>query len=79
MMNTLSKQLPMIPRLTTTAVNAEHLSQDYAGWQLLEVDTNAGEILICKPWAAWEYTKSKNLLILYEGTAAAWLRSRPRT
>ena len=66
----------MIPRLTTTEMNAEHTIRPYAGWQLLEWDGQAREILICKSRAAHERTKAKNLVILCDAAAATWLRSR---
>jgi hypothetical protein len=49
------------------------MARDYVGWDLLEVDSNAEEILICKPCtAAWIYTRSKHLLILCGEAAAIW-------
>ena len=75
MKTTLLHRLPMIPRLTA-ARKAECLARDYMGWDLLEVDGSAGEILICKPCApAWSYTRSKHLLILCSDLAAAWQRN----
>ena len=38
MKTTLLHRLPMIPRLTAAAGEAEGLAHDYVGWQLLEVD-----------------------------------------
>jgi hypothetical protein len=63
----------MIPRLAALAEKAECLAHDYLGWELLEVDESAEEILICKPCAAaWSYTRSKHLLILCGEVAVAW-------
>ena len=73
MKTTLLNRLPMIPRLTALAGKAECLAHDYAGWDLLEVDSHAEEILICKPCtAAWTFTRSKHLLILCGEAAASW-------
>jgi hypothetical protein len=73
MKTALLQRLPMIPRLTASAGQAECLAHDYVGWELLEADDSTEEILICKPCApAWEYTRSKHLLILCSEAAAAW-------
>ena len=75
MKTTLLHRLPMIPRLMATGEKAVCLAHVYLGWQLLEVDDSAKEILICKPCAtAWAYTKSKDLLILCGEVAIAWQR-----
>jgi hypothetical protein len=77
MQTTLSHRLSMIPRLTASSEKVERLVRDYAGWELLEVDKSAGEILICKPCTAeWAYTKSKHLLILYGEAATVWQCNR---
>ena len=76
MKTTLLHRLPMIPRLKAIDEKAECLAQEYMGWELLEVDDSAEEILICKPCSpAWSYTRSKHLLILCGELAAAWQRS----
>ena len=76
MKTTLLHQVPIIPRLTAAAGKAERLVYDYVGWELLDVDNRAQEILICKRCAApWEYTRSKHLLILCGEAAIAWQRS----
>jgi hypothetical protein len=76
MKTTLLQRLPMIPRLTGLAGKAEHLANNYIGWELLEVDDASEEILICKPCsAAWTYTRSQHLLILCGETAAVWRRN----
>jgi hypothetical protein len=73
MKTTLLHELPMIPRLTASQGEAEFLAYGYGGWNLLEVDSSAEEILICKPCtAAWIYTRSKHLLILCGEAAAIW-------
>jgi hypothetical protein len=74
MMPSLLHLVPTIPRLTALGDQAECLAQLYTGWELLEADDPAAEILICKPCPPWEYTKSKNLLILYGEAAVAWQR-----
>ena len=73
---TFLNRLPMIPRLKAIDEKAECLAQDYMGWELLEVDDSAEEILICKSCApAWSYTRSKHLLILCGELAVAWQRN----
>lgn len=80
MKTTLFHQLSMIPRLTASADEAEHLAHSYTGWELLEVDDVANEILICKPCTdEWAYTKSKHLLILYGEVAIVWQYNRSLT
>lgn len=76
-MNTaLLPRLFMIPRLVAALGKAECLADDFAGWDLLEVDSNAEEILICKPCApAWVYTRSKHAIILCGEAALAWQRN----
>ena len=65
----------MIPRLTATGGLADCLAQEYAGWELLEVNESCDEILICKPCeTTWAYTRSKHLLILYGEAAVIWQR-----
>ncbi len=76
MKTTLLQRLPMIPHLTALGEKAERLANNYVGWQLLEIDEDAEEILICKPCtSAWAYTKSQHLLILCGEAAAAWQRN----
>ncbi len=75
MMSHLLHLLPTIPRLTALGVQADTLAQFYTGWELLDADECTTEILICKPCLPWEYTKSKNLLILYGEAAVAWQHS----
>ena len=76
METTLLHRLFMIPRLTAPAGEAEYLSHDYAGWELLEFDDSTEEILICKPCApTWAYTRSKHALILCGEVATAWQRN----
>lgn len=66
----------MIPRLVAALGKAECLAHDYTGWDLLEVDSNAEEILICKPCApAWVYTRSKHAIILCGEAALVWQRN----
>ncbi len=70
---TLLHGLSMIPHLTALAGKAECLTRDYIGWELLEVDENTGEILICKLCdPIWAYTRSQNLLILCGEAAVVW-------
>lgn len=76
MKTTLLHQVSLIPRLTATAGKAERLVHDYVGWELLDVDYRAQEILICKRCAPpWEYTRSQHLLILCGQAAIAWQRN----
>ena len=76
-MTTLSKRLPMFPRLQSFSHTPHDVIRPYLGWQLLEIDAEASEILICKPCCGCdEHTRSKHLLILSGRLARVWLRSR---
>jgi hypothetical protein len=76
-MATLLQRLPMIPRVSASAGQAECIAQNYAGWELLEADDSTGEILITRPCPfTSEYSKSKNLLILCGEAAAVWRRNQ---
>lgn len=72
-MKSLSERLPMIPKITATEVSANDLAEKYIGWQLLEIDSQHGEILLCVAKSVGEHTRSRNLVILGQGVARVWL------
>ena len=72
-MTILSTRLPMIPRLTAT--DGGHTVQHYLGWHLLETDQETSDILICKSCAASDRTRAKDLVILGDALAAAWMKA----